>query len=342
MVIGICTRTHLPWFEEFKKACRILGLECKAIRIGEDDWMDQVRGIDAFFWRVIMGDPSCMAEAHIKIPLIEEMGIPCFPNKKMLWFFDDKIRESLFFRQNRYPTPKTSIFFDETAARQYAENAEYPIVVKSHCGAGSSGVSLLRTPTEARRLLDRIFRQNSLWGRMVARFYTTPRLKRGDLLLALRHHFRDSWPRYAYFQEFVHTDCDWRITTLGPNLVSVFVRRNRPKDFRASGSGLWEKVTLEDLPTDACDLALHISNTHGFTSMTYDFMRHRGNWVIGEMSYSFLLNDVYTETLFLRDSNGYRTSEPIPVGVMHLCALLDLSLPEESPIPPSTRSRDVV
>ena len=84
MVIGICTRTHLPWFEEFKKACRILGLECKAIRIGEDDWMDQVRGIDAFFWRVIMGDPSCMAEAHIKIPLIEEMGIPCFPNKKIV------------------------------------------------------------------------------------------------------------------------------------------------------------------------------------------------------------------------------------------------------------------
>lgn len=341
MVIGICTRTHLPWFEEFQNACRILGLEFRVIYIGQDDWIDQIKGIDAFLWRVIMGDPSCMAEAHTKIPLIEEMGIPCFPSKKMLWFFDDKIRESLFFRQNNYPTPNTWIFFDETSARKHAEKAEYPIVVKSHCGAGSSGVGLLRTPRDAHRLLDRIFSQNSIWERIVSRFYVTPRLRRGDLLLALRHHFRDSWPRYAYFQEFVQTDCDWRITTLGSDLVSVFVRRNRPKDFRASGSGLWEKVAIEDLPTEACDLALQISNTHGFTSMTYDFMKHENRWVMGEMSYSFLLNDIYTQTLFRRDAGKYLPSAPIPVGVMHLCAMLSLPFPGESTSPSPSQNQHV-
>lgn len=339
MKIGICTRTHDNWLEEFKNACPALGLEFRLIQIGRDDWAEQLQGLDAFVWRLIMGDASCMAEAHTKIPLIEQMGIPCFPNTKMLWLFDDKIRESLFLRQHGYPTPATSIFFDEAPARAHADQATYPLIVKSHCGAASVGVMMLPTPREAHRLLDRIFQPDSLWSRALARCYTTPRLKKGDLLLSLNHHYRDSRPRYAYFQQFITTDCDWRITTLGKNLVSLFMRKNRPDDFRASGSGLWEKVETADVPTEACDLALKISNTHGFTCMTYDFMRAEEGWVIGELSYSFLLNRIYTDTLFLREEHGYVACDPIPVGVMHLCSLLDLPLPKASAVAQSAHGR---
>lgn len=330
MKIGICTRTHDNWFEEFQQSCQSLGLEHKPILIGDDDWMDQVKGLDAFVWRVIMGDATCMAEARTKLPMIEDMGIPCFPNKKMLWLFDDKIRESLFLRQNDYPTPATHIFFEEDPARRHAQSAQYPLVVKSHCGASSGGVMMLNSPHETNRLLDRIFAPESIWNRIFAKFYVTPKLKRGDLLLSLAHHYRDSWPRYAYFQQFIRTDCDWRITTLGKRLVSVFMRKNRPDDFRASGSGLWEKVGEDQVPTEACDLALHISNTHRFTSMTYDFMRSDERWVIGELSYSFLLNRIYTDTLFLREEHGFVHCAPISVGVMHLCSLLDLPLPNQA------------
>jgi len=327
MKIGICTRTHESWQEEFKRSCQALGIEFSLIRIGGDDWLEQLQGHDAFVWRVIMGDASCMAEARAKIPLIEEMGIPCFPNTKMLWLFDDKIRETLFLRQHQYPTPATSIFFDEEAARAYVEKAAYPLIVKSHCGASSVGVMMLPSQQEANRLLDRIFKRNSIWSRILARCYTTPRLKKGDLLLSLNHHYRHSRPHYAYFQQFIHTDCDWRITTLGRQLVSVFMRKNRPGDFRASGSGLWEKVEAVDVPVAACDLALKISNTHGFTSMTYDFMESPEGWVIGELSYSFLLNRIYSDTLFIKGEQGYVQCAPIPVGVMHLCSLLNLPLP---------------
>ncbi len=326
MKIGICTRTHDNWLEEFKRSSQALGIEFRLIRIGGDDWIEQLQGLDGFVWRLIMGDASCMAEARTKIPLIEAMGIPCFPSAKMLWLFDDKIRETFFLRQHNYPTPTTSVFFDEEAARAHADAAEYPLIVKSHCGASSVGVMMLHSRRDAHRLLDRIFKGDSIWTRILARCYTTPRLKKGDLLLSLNHHYRNSRPRYAYFQQFIHTDCDWRITTLGKNLVSVFMRKNRPGDFRASGSGLWEKVKPSDLPTEACDLALRISNTHGFTSMTYDFMRSAGGWVIGELSYSFLLNRIYSDTLFLRQPEGYVDCAPIPIGVMHLSALLDLPL----------------
>jgi glutathione synthase/RimK-type ligase-like ATP-grasp enzyme len=311
------------WSDEFSRSCASLGLDKKAIEIGADDWMEQLKGVDIFVWRLIMGDPSCMAEARTKIPLIESMGIRCFPNQKMLWLYDDKIRETFFLRQHGYPTPRTWAFFEEKSARNFATQAAYPMVIKSHCGASSGGVELLTSPKVALRLLDRVFRRSSLWDDVLEKYYYLPRLAKGDILVQLSSRYRGSRPRYAYFQEFLHIDRDWRITTLGKDLISVFSRKNRPEDFRASGSGIWEKVAVEDLPVEACDLALHISNTHQFTSMTYDFMKNGDRWVIGELSYAFVLNAVYTETLFKREEAGFVRVEPIAIGDMHLKAVQD-------------------
>jgi glutathione synthase/RimK-type ligase-like ATP-grasp enzyme len=321
MKIGLCNRTAEGWLNEFKVACDQLKHSYEVIEIGDDDWITRLEGVDIFVWRLIMSDVSCMAEARTKIPLIEEMGITCFPSAKMLWLYDDKIRETFFFRQNRIPTPRTWVFFEEESARSFVAAATYPLVAKSHCGASSSGVEIFRTRTETEAFLDRMFTKASLWGKVAERLYFLPGRRKGDLLMSLQGRYRKAWPRYAYFQEFVQTNEDWRITTLGHDLVSVFVRRNRPDDFRASGSGLWKKVTAEEVPQEACDLALEISNRHGFTSMTYDFMRHHSGWVIGEISYAFLLNAVYTETLFRKEGTGYRQISPIPIGVMHLQAI---------------------
>jgi tRNA U34 5-methylaminomethyl-2-thiouridine-forming methyltransferase MnmC len=83
-------------------------------------------------------------------------------------------------------------------------------------------------------------------------------------------------------------------------------------------------VTVEEVPVEACDLALRISNENRFTSMTYDFMSHEGTWVIGEISYAFMLNAVYTDTLFRREQGAYLRAASIPIGEMHLRALMDL------------------
>ncbi len=82
-------------------------------------------------------------------------------------------------------------------------------------------------------------------------------------------------------------------------------------------------VEPADLPAEACDLALEISRRHGFTSMAYDFMKGPRGWVIGEISMTFVLNEVYTRTLFRRTATGYEKQAPIPIGVMHLTALME-------------------
>jgi hypothetical protein len=170
-----------------------------------------------------------------------------------------------------------------------------------------------------------VFQKQGLWQDVLENYYYLPRLAKGDILLQLQSRYRNARPRYAYFQEFIHIEQDWRITTLGRDLVSVFTRKNRPDDFRASGSGLWEKVEETDVPVEACDLALRISNENRFSSMTYDFMLREETWVIGEISYAFLLNSVYTETLFRQEQGAYSRVSAIPIGEMHLRALIDLA-----------------
>jgi len=322
MLIGLCNRMAQAWFDDFSASCARLGLEQKAIAIGADDWMDQLEGVDIFVWRLTMNDPSCMAEARAKIPLVEAAGIRCFPSQQMLWLYDDKIRETFFLRQHGYPVPRTWIFFDEASARGFAAQATYPLVAKSHCGASAGGVVLCQSAKQAQALLDQVFPKLSLWDKILIKYYTIPRLAKGDLAVQLKAHYRNAWPRYAYFQEFLTTDQDWRITTLGQDLVSVFVRKNRPKDFRASGSGIWEKVAVENLPVAACDLALSISNKHGFLSMTYDFMKKGDRWVIGELSYTFMHNAIYPDTLFRRVGEAFAPAPSIPIGEMHLRAVM--------------------
>ena len=325
MKIGLCSRMSGDWLKEFSDSCRALDYDATVVEIEDDDWMDRVAGLDMFIWRLSMSDPTCMAEARTKIPLIEQMGIPCFPDSRTLWLYDDKIRETFFLRRHQYPTPRTWVFFKQEAAERFARGAEYPLIAKSHCGASSSGVVILRSPEDGCALVKRLFKGLSLWDILIENYFYLPRLKKGDLVNALKFRYRNAWPRYAYFQEFVRTDHDWRITTLGSDLVSAFVRRNRPDDFRASGSGIWDKVKAADLPVEACDLALRISREHRFPSMTFDFMLHNGQWVIGEISYAFLLSPIYTETLFRKGEDGYRQVAPIPIGVMHLHAIAEMA-----------------
>jgi glutathione synthase/RimK-type ligase-like ATP-grasp enzyme len=326
MIVGLSARmqrTPTGWRDEFEKACATLGLEARVVPVDSHGWMEAVKAVDVFVWRPKMGDPSEMAEIRTKIPLIEAMGIPCFPNSLMLWLYDDKIRETLFLKAHGHPVPETFISFNEKEARAYLEGAAYPLIAKTHMGASASGVVRLQDRAAAMRLLKGIFRPQSLVEKVLEKYHYLPRLAKGDFLLARKYRYLNACPSYIYAQEFIEADSDWRITTLGTDLLSVFVRRNRPDDFRASGSGLWEMVEPEDLPMEACDLALEISNRHGFTSMAYDFMKGPKGWVIGEISMTFVLNAVYTTTLFRRTPAGYAKQAPIPIGVMHLSALME-------------------
>lgn len=321
MIVGIADQMPKKWADEFVQACRRLGLSYRRVAIGSHDWLHEVDGVDCLVWRVSIAEPSIVMEARAKIPLIESLGITCFPSSQMLWLYDDKVRQALFAQRYHIPMPATHISFDRADAETYlCREAAFPLVRKTSSGASSDGVTLLRNLRQAKCAMRKEFNERSLGSRLL-RAVLKPAQQR-QMVCAARRLAALRRERYFLVQEFIPTDGDWRVTTFGRGIVSVFKRMNRQGDFRASGSGQWEMCDDSTAPLEPCRLAMDISAAHGFTSMAYDFLQSDHGWLIGEMSYTFLLHRVYTETLFQYCDASFRKIDPAPIGELHLRALL--------------------
>jgi glutathione synthase/RimK-type ligase-like ATP-grasp enzyme len=320
MRIGIA-KAAPAWVQEFQRACEALGVHYTLVDIHRNDWLNQLGTVDALIWRTTLDDPAGLWEMRSKLPLIEEMGIACYPSTRMLWFYDNKIRETYFLQQQRLPIPGTFITFDESEALKFAAQTEYPIIIKTAGGASASGVAKVLSRAEAEKIISRVFTKRT-WLKRIQNRLLQSQLEGGNYLMARRIAKRQDSERYVYFQEMIPAECDWRVTTLGPGLVSAFKRLNRPNDFRASGSGRWVALTENELPLEACKLALKISDSQKFTSMTYDFLQTEQGFVITEFSFSFMLNKIYCDTLFQQEGEKFQKIAPIPVGILHLKELI--------------------
>ena len=89
-----------------------------------------------------------------------------------------------------------------------------------------------------------------------------------------------------YWQEFAAGhDADLRITVIGDCYAVGFWRHNRPRDFRASGSGRLDYD--RPIPEELLRYCLQFSHDRGFDSMAYDILPSEGGFVVLEMSYNF-------------------------------------------------------
>ena len=325
MNIGICTRAPAAWIEEFRQACDQLQLAYRLVDISRHDWMRQLEGLDVLLWRIHLGDQGGLEEARLKIPIAEGMGVTCFPNRLMAEMYDDKIAQAFFLERNGHPGVQTFVSFSQEDALAHVRQARFPLVAKTSGGASSSGVRLIRSREEAERIVHRIFRRKDLWKRIKYRLLPQ-RKEAGSFEAAYRLSALRPKADYVLFQEFVASEGDLRVATVGPNTVAAFWRRNRPNDFRASGSGLLEAFDEKTIPSAACDLALAISRQHGFTCMAYDFLPQGDRWLITEISYTFILKRKpwdYTDALYQRVEGGYKKLARVPLGVLHLQSVIE-------------------
>jgi hypothetical protein len=238
---------------------------------------------------------------------MEEMNIHCFPSASMIHYYDDKALEARFFRDRYIATPETMVSSDPGELIGFLQKASYPLVAKTPWGANSNNVRLIRTAEEGEKLVRFAFgrRPRFLWpgcGKWKA-------FRSGKSIL---------------FQEYVPSDGDWRITTLGKDLVSVVKRGNRPGDFRASGSGIREIAASHDVPLETCSALLKLGQEEGFTSMAYDLLPHKGKWLVLEMSYTFPLHSIFSDALFQIIDNEANKMASMRIGILHLQALREV------------------
>jgi glutathione synthase/RimK-type ligase-like ATP-grasp enzyme len=255
--------------------------------------LEKVRSYDVVLWKP--DQMGALAASHLKerIYVLEKhMGKLVVPNYNTIWHFESKIAQSYLFALEQVPTPATIASSDPEDAAEQLQESRMPLVFKRSEGAASKHVRLVRSVRGGMRLWQKAF---------CGRKYHECRARGGPrwkTILGiglqrwfwefLAHYWRDREPAgYLYWQEYVPgNDADLRITVIGDRYAYGFWRRNRPGDFRASGSG---RIDLErPVPEEPLRYCLELNRRLGFDSMAYDILFREGRFLITEMSHGYL------------------------------------------------------
>ena len=276
------------------------GIEFQFVDFSMDDLFEKIRNSDGLMWRPAHNPDDKQKARRLLLVVEKYLKLPVYPNFNTYWHYDDKVSQYFLFQALNVPTPQTWVFWDKEKALVWAEQARYPLVHKLAVGAGSTFVSLINSVEKAKEVIlndfrGRIPQKTSEFKFSLDKNYLVAIIKR--MKESFSFIFKADYPafpkydwqiekNYSYFQEFLpDNNYDTRVTIIGERAF-VFKRWNREDDFRASGSGLIDH-DLSTVDLECVERAFDISNTSGFQSMAYDFIRDKHKNVVCEISYAF-------------------------------------------------------
>jgi len=297
---------HRSYLYRYEQILQFNGIECIRLDVNSQDFWEIVSKLDLFIYQWEHYDKPKQLALTI-IPIIEqEMKIPCFPNWKTSWHFDDKIKQYFLLKHHGFPVVESYIYWEKGEALRWLESAKMPVVFKLKCGAGSSNVVLVTQKSEGKQLISKMFGKgihsekitngSSLY---MKNFFTYRKLRRsiGDILRKIRGEYEPLYWQiekdYVFFQKFLpNNSFDTRVSIIG-NRAFAFRRFNRSDDFRASGSGNIN-YDADKVDRRAIQIAFEISERLNFQSMSYDFLiNEEGKLEICEISYTYVDYAVY-------------------------------------------------
>jgi glutathione synthase/RimK-type ligase-like ATP-grasp enzyme len=275
---------------------RASGLAVREANVYGGGLREQLAGCDGFMWW-FAHLPEVRHAGSRSLQAIEHgLGIRTFPSSRTIWHFDDKVAQAYLLDAAGIPTPKTWVFWERSAARQFVADAAFPLVLKLAGGIGSEHVRRVTSRQEAEFWIERLFDSGvtSLngWPRPNRAARAWARVQRaGDALtgrpLLPTSRRADLQRGYVLLQEFLAGNAfDTRITVIGRRAFG-FRRFNRPDDFRASGSGQidWDPNGID---LDAVALAFRVARALGTQSLAVDVLRRRDDsLVVNEISYYY-------------------------------------------------------
>ena len=301
VVVGL---DKLGWYEKFvqaldEKKSQGISLQVKTINLEAHDWLEQVEAADLILWKPnYMGikSASFFKEKIYFLQYIAEKVV--VPNFQTIWHFDSKVAQSYLFSHYKIKSPRTVVSMDYKDAVRTSSESRFPQVFKLSYGAGGKNVQLVNDRNNARKQLQKIF---------CVPIYDEEKRRLFSGLKVMLRHFGKKWLWYrtfhrlyekyenvaaGYFQEFIPGNtADLRITVIGDRYAFGFWRNNRPRDFRASGSGL---VDYErPIPDEAVNYCIELNRKMNFDSMCYDLLFKENGFVITEMSYGYKAEAVY-------------------------------------------------
>ncbi|MFB6454312.1 RimK family alpha-L-glutamate ligase [Chitinophaga sp. Hz27] len=291
--------------ERWINYCRDNAVPYTLVDCYRNDIIEQLKDCDALLWHWHHGDYKAVRFARQLTYSLEAAGIKVFPDSKTAWHFDDKVGQKYLAEALQMPLVPSYVFYSKEEAHVWANTTTYPKVFKLRGGAGASNVKLVRSASDADRLINKAFGRgfaardrfnrfrDALWrlkrDRNRAAFFGLFKGIGRIFLPTVYENMQGREKGYVYFQEFMpDNNYDTRIIVINGKAFAIR-RYNREGDFRASGSGLIgfdKKLFDERMVRISFDLA----NKMQAQSLALDFIYDQQQQpLIVEMSYGFMM-----------------------------------------------------
>lgn len=279
--------------------CKNNKIDYKVVNAYDSEIIKNVKDCDIFMWHHDHNNYKDLIVAKKVLFALEQAGKIVFPNFKTGWHFDDKVAQKYLLEAFEVPLVSSEVFYDETEALKWIENADFPVVFKLKGGSGASNVKLLKSKYEAQKLTKRLFGKgisshdyrmyvSEKWRHFLENGYRIKDLSK----IIYRYFIKDDFVKniaqeknYIYFQKFIpNNKYDTRVVVVNGKAMAErrFVRSN---DFRASGSG---KFDYTNINLSSVEIALKVALELELQSVAFDFIEDEfSNPLIVEISYGF-------------------------------------------------------
>lgn len=261
-----------------------IGVVCERIDYADTEIWEKLRKSDFLVCRP-KGTETDLSIASSIIQEAEAIGLTCFPSAKEVFYCGDKYRVESFFAVNNLPRPNTHAIFTDEDLKKIEGLVEFPAVAKLIRGASSRNVTLVHSMRDVEKIWKSLKRLNLIDGDVSKSSYMFSRL---PVVRSWLQPHKVMKEKCLIIQDLV-PGCsgDIRVTTF-QDRAYIFERRNRPGDFRASGSGHIE-YGVEGYHPNLAKSALELSTRFGFNSMAYDFLiSHDEQPLFIEMNYTYV------------------------------------------------------
>lgn len=269
-------KTQYSYVENIERVLKLSGLSYETVRFGDPDFWSKATSATHFIARFKGREPD-LCIGHTILPLLEKAGVRCMPTYNSFRFCGDKLRLAAFYAAENIAAPETVPVFNITDVEQWKKVVgSYPVVGKLRKGASSQNVILIHDAKQLDRIATRLFSGRTVAGQLDPGF-----AQRARSVLRRR-------PRLAeeclLLQEFAPgNEGDHRVSVIGERAF-YFQRRNRPNDFRASGSGM---ISYDPSEADQrlIEMAFEMSIKYNFETMVYDYLTEPRPMLV-EMNYT--------------------------------------------------------
>jgi len=181
--------------------------------------------------------------------LFDAMGKQTFPSYHTYKCVQDKIKQTALFEMLEIPHPRTRVYYGKRQKNLIDEHFMFPFVAKIPRGSAMGrGVYLIR---DEKQLADYLNLTN-----------------------------------VAYIQEYLPADRDIRVIVVGDRVVHAYWRVAPENDFR-SNIAVGGTVSLDDVPSQALDLALHTARCCRWDDVGIDICSYQNKFYVLEANMKY-------------------------------------------------------